>query len=110
MNYVFERGYKLKEIDDSILNKRQKLIMYIIQHRGFISTKELVNEFDCNRKTIQRDFQLLLDLNLVKSIGAGAGLRYSINLHENGNPQLEKYQADFVHQNSLDTVIENEEL
>jgi len=53
---------------------------------------------------------LLLDLNLVKSIGAGAGLRYSINLHENGNPQLEKYQADFVHQNSLDTVIENEEL
>ncbi len=110
MNYVFERGYKLKEIDESILNKRQKLIMYIIQHRGFISTKELVNEFDCNRKTIQRDFQLLLDLNLVTSIGAGAGLRYCINLHENGNPQLEKYQADFVHQNSLDTVFENEEL
>lgn len=100
MNYVFERGYKLKEIDDSILNKRQKLIMYIIQHRGFISTKELVNEFDCNRKTIQRDFQLLLDLGLVKSIGAGAGLRYCINLQEKGNPLLEKYQADFVQQNS----------
>ncbi|MDP1726097.1 MAG: DeoR family transcriptional regulator [Bacteroidota bacterium] len=96
MNYVFERGYKLKEIDDSILNKRQKLIMYIIQHRGFISTKELVNEFDCNRKTIQRDFTLLLELELVRSIGAGAGLRYCINLHEKGNPQLEKYQADFV--------------
>lgn len=100
MNYVFERGYKLKEIDDSILNKRQKLIMYIIQHRGFISTKELVNEFDCNRKTIQRDFTLLLDLELVRSIGAGAGLRYCINLHEKGNPQLEKYQADFVKVNN----------
>ncbi len=96
MNYVFERGYRLKEIDDAILNKRQKLIMYIVQHRGFISTKELVNEFDCNRKTIQRDFQLLMDLNLVKSIGAGAGLRYCINLQENRNPQLEKYQADFI--------------
>ena len=28
MNYVFERGYKLKEIDDTVLNKRQKLILY----------------------------------------------------------------------------------
>lgn len=110
MNYVFERGYKLKEIDDSILNKRQKLIMYIIQHRGFISTKELVSEFDCNRKTIQRDFQLLLDLGLVKSIGAGAGLKYCINLHEKGNPLLEKYQADFVQQKSSEVIDENEEL
>jgi len=110
MNYVFERGYKLKEIDDSILNKRQKLIMYIIQHRGFISTKELVNEFDCNRKTIQRDFQMLLDLGLVKSIGAGAGLRYCINLHEKGNPLLEKYQADFVLENSLEATAAIEEL
>jgi Fic family protein len=109
MNYVFERGYKLKEIDDSILNKRQKLIMYIIQHRGFISTKELVNEFDCNRKTIQRDFQLLLDLGLVKSIGAGAGLRYCINLQEKGNPLLEKYQADFVEQNSSEISLEIQE-
>jgi Fic family protein len=110
MNYVFERGYKLKEIDDNILNKRQKLIMYIIQHRGFISTKELVNEFDCNRKTIQRDFQLLLDLGLVKSIGAGAGLRYCVNLHEKGNPLLEKYQADFVNQNNSTENYENEDL
>jgi Fic family protein len=109
MNYVFERGYRLKEIDDAILNKRQKLIMYIVQHRGFISTKELVNEFDCNRKTIQRDFQLLMDLNLVKSIGAGAGLRYCINLQENRNPQLEKYQADFIKTiPSEDSQIEDE--
>lgn len=110
MNYVFERGYKLKEIDDSVLNKRQKLIMYIVQHRGFISTKELVNEFDCNRKTIQRDFQLLLDLGLVKSIGAGAGLRYCINLHEKGNPTLEQYQAGFVQQNTGSTQENEDEL
>lgn len=109
MNYVFERGYKLKEIDESILNKRQKLIMYIVQHRGFISTKDLVNEFDCNRKTIQRDFQLMMDLGLVKSIGAGAGLRYCINLQEKRNPQLEKFQADFIRSNNSDITSNYEE-
>jgi hypothetical protein len=96
MNYVFEHGYKLKEIDDAILNKRQKLIMYIVQHKGFISTKELVSEFDCNRKTIQRDFNLLLVLGLVKSIGAGAGLRYCVNLSEKKHTALYKYQAEFA--------------
>ena len=109
MNYVFERGYKLKEIDEAILNKRQKLIMYIVQHRGFISTKELVNEFDCNRKTIQRDFQLLMDLGLVKSIGAGAGLRYCINLQEKRNPLLEKFQADFLRSADSNQISEYED-
>ncbi len=96
MNYVFERGYKLKEIDDLVLNKRQKLIMYIIQNKGFVSTKELVSEFECNRKTIQRDFVTLTDLNLVRIIGQGAGLRYAVNLHEEKNSIMEKYQADFL--------------
>lgn len=96
MNYVFERGYKLKEMDDSILNKRQKLIMYIIQNRGFISTKDLVSEFDCNRKTIQRDFAVLTDSNLVKVIGQGAGLRYAVNVTENKHTTLHKYQTPLV--------------
>jgi hypothetical protein len=96
MNYVFERGYKLKEIDDSILNKRQKLIMYIIQNKGFVSTKELVSEFECNRKTIQRDFVYLTELNLVRIIGQGAGLRYAVNLHEEKHAVMEQYQADFL--------------
>lgn len=96
MNYVFERGYKLKEIDDSVLNKRQKLIMYIIQNRGFISTKELVSEFECNRKTIQRDFTELTEQNLVKVIGKGAGLRYAVNLTERKHESLAKYQSSWV--------------
>lgn len=96
MNYVFEKGYKLKEMDDSILNKRQKLIMYIIQNRGFISTKELVNEFECNRKTIQRDFGVLTDNRLVKIIGQGAGLKYSINVTENKHSNLLKFQSEWV--------------
>jgi hypothetical protein len=69
-----------------------------------------VNEFDCNRKTIQRDFQLLLDLGLVKSIGAGAGLRYCINLQEQGNPLMEKYQADFIQQKSINEEFSEDEL
>lgn len=96
MNYVFERGYRLKEFDDKILNQRQKLIMYIIQHKGFISTKELVTEFDCNRKTIQRDFTTLLELNLVKVIGKGAGLRYAVNVTEEKATYLQKYQSALV--------------
>ncbi len=96
MNYVFERGYKLKEMDASVLNKRQKLIMYIIQNRGFISTKDLVSEFECNRKTIQRDFAVLTDYNLVKIIGQGAGLRYAVNVTENKHSTLLKYQTVWV--------------
>jgi len=106
MNYVFERGYKLKEIDDSVLNKRQKLIMYIIQNKGFISTKELVNEFDCNRKTIQRDFTELTELNLVRVISQGAGLRYAVNLNDQKDPIMEKYQADFLRQDEgMNTAV-----
>jgi Fic family protein len=105
MNYVFERGYKLKEIDDSVLNKRQKLIMYIIQNRGFISTKELVSEFDCNRKTIQRDFTELTENNLVKVIGKGAGLRYAVNLTERKHEGLAKYQSAWV----VDDPVETDE-
>lgn len=96
MNYVFERGYRLKEMDDEVLNKRQKLIMYIIQNRGFISTKELVSEFDCNRKTIQRDFAVLSEQNLVKVIGRGAGLRYAVNVTEGKHSYLQAYQSDLV--------------
>jgi Fic family protein len=96
MNYVFERGFRLKEIDDSILNKRQKLIMYIIQHKGFIATKELINEFNCNRKTIQRDFNALLDQNLVKTVGQGAGLKYAVNIEERKHDYLSAYQTDYL--------------
>ncbi len=101
MNYVFERGYRLREIDDSILNKRQKLIMYIIQHKGFISTKDLVSEFDCNRKTIQRDFNALVDQNLVKVIGKGAGLRYAVNLEEHKNTDLIRYQSEIFAEEAM---------
>ncbi|MFN4083841.1 MAG: DeoR family transcriptional regulator [Bacteroidia bacterium] len=99
MNYVFEQGYKLKEVNESILNKRQKLIMYIVQHKGFVSTKELVPMFDCNRKTIQRDFNLLLEFGFVKAIGAGAGLKYSVNLSENLPKSFMKYQSSYLSSN-----------
>jgi hypothetical protein len=52
----------------------------------------------------------LLDLGLVKSIGAGAGLRYCINLQEKGNPLMEKYQADFIQQKNTDEEFLEDEL
>lgn len=107
MNFVFERGYKLKEIDDSILNKRQKLIMYIIQHRGFVSTKELVSEFECNRKTIQRDFTHLLELNLVKVIGQGSALKYSLNLDNQNNSPISQYQSSYLKNSDENLQLDN---
>lgn len=107
MNFVFERGYKLKEIDDSILNKRQKLIMYIIQHRGFVSTKELVSEFECNRKTIQRDFTHLLELNLVKVIGQGSALKYSLNLDNQNNNPIAQYQSSYLKNSDENLQLDN---
>jgi Fic family protein len=107
MNFVFERGYKLKEIDDSILNKRQKLIMYIIQHRGFVSTKELVSEFECNRKTIQRDFTHLLELNLVKVIGQGSALKYSLNLDNQNNNPISQYQSSYLKNSDENLQLDN---
>lgn len=105
MNYVFQKGYKLKEIDDTIINKRQKLIMYIIQHRGFVSTKELVTEFECNRKTIQRDFVHLLDLNLVKVIGQGSALKYSLNLDEHKHEPINQYQAIYLKDSDEQVIL-----
>lgn len=107
MNFVFERGYKLKEIDDSILNKRQKLIMYIIQHRGFVSTKELVSEFECNRKTIQRDFTHLLELNLVKVIGQGSALKYSLNLDSQNHDPITQYQSSYLNNSDENLQLDN---
>lgn len=96
MNFVFERGYKLKLFHEGTLNKRQELIMYIIHHKGFCSTKELTEEFGCNRKTIQRDFTDLLTFNLVRTIGNGSSLRYAVSIKENYNEQMAAFMPEFL--------------
>ena len=74
--------------------------MYVIQQKGFIATKELIYEFGCNRKTIQRDFNALLDLNLVKVVGQGAGLKYAVNIQENKYDFLQRYQSEYLQEES----------
>ncbi len=97
MNYVFEHGYKLKLYSHGLLNKRQELIMYIIHHKGFVSTKELTEEFGCNRKTIQRDFNDLLKMNMVRTIGNGSSLRYSVSIKAaSGNEELNDFMPPFL--------------
>lgn len=96
MNFVFERGYKLTLFQERTLNKRQELIMYIIHHKGFCSTKELTEEFGCNRKTIQRDFTDLLNFNLVRTIGNGSSLRYAVSIKENYNEQMATFMPEFM--------------
>lgn len=86
-NFIFEYGYQIKDKEYQTLNSRQKEILNIIKRKGFIGTKDLTSLFDCNRKTIQRDFGMLLQMGLVKVIGAGAGLKYCISMVQNkSNP------------------------
>jgi Fic family protein len=96
MNFVFKQGYKLKEVDDDVLNQRQKLIMYLIQHRGYVSTKDLAIEFDCNRKTIQRDFLHLTELNFVKTFGQGSALKYCLNMDLLNHDPINQYQSSYL--------------
>ena len=115
MNFVFERGYKLNLFHEGTLNKRQELIMYIIHHKGFCSTKELTEEFGCNRKTIQRDFTDLLNYNMVRTIGNGSSLRYAVSIKENYNQEMASFMPDFLrkaneHPSISTAVNENEYL
>jgi DeoR/GlpR family transcriptional regulator of sugar metabolism len=72
-----------------------------------VSTKELVSEFECNRKTIQRDFTHLLELNLVKVIGQGSALKYSLNLDNQNNNPISQYQSSYLKNSDENLQLDN---
>ena len=93
-NYMFSKGFDMKPAGtDGVLNERQLQIVQIILEEGFVSTKDMVERFNCNRKTIQRDFAELLEANLVRAIGKGSALRYGVNVKDKTRNYLEKYQT-----------------
>lgn len=93
-NYLFSKGFDMKLAGNSAeLNARQSEILQIILKDGFVSTKDMVEKFECNRKTIQRDFAELLEANLVRAIGKGSALRYGLSLKDKTNNYLERYQT-----------------
>lgn len=91
-NYFFEEGFKQEKPEVRNLNERQQKIMEWIYKERCVSTKDLSLNFRCNRKTIQRDFAELMDMHLVRALGNGAALRYTVNIRNREHELLEKYQ------------------
>lgn len=92
VNFFFDEGLSLSRPETEHLNERQQKIIELIYENHFSSTKDLSLIFRCNRKTIQRDFTELLDMGMVRQMGNGAALRYTVHIKNRPYSALEKLQ------------------
>lgn len=92
VNFFFDEGQSLSRPETAHLNERQQKIIELIYENHFSSTKDLSLIFRCNRKTIQRDFTELLDMGLVRQMGNGAALRYTVHIRNRPHSALERLQ------------------
>jgi hypothetical protein len=92
VNFFFDEGFRMEKPDTKGLNERQEKILEIVYERHSVSTKDLSLIFRCNRKTIQRDFYELLEMGLVRQMGSGAALRYTVQIRNNPNEKLQRLQ------------------
>lgn len=82
-NYFLESGFIHKYRDLTQLTDRQKgILLNIVQNRD-VSTKSMSMEYRCDRKTIQRDFQELLNRDLICVEGKTKTIRYRLNFAYN---------------------------
>ncbi len=80
LNFWLEKAFYIHKDKLDQLTPRQHEMMLLIAKYGSLSNKELVPVFMVERKTIQRDFNTLLELKLLDQRGGGRGLRYYINM------------------------------
>ena len=92
VNFFFDVGYRLEAPKVSSINRRQQDIINHIYAYHSASTKDLSLLHKVNRKTIQRDINELLFFNLIRPIGKGSSLRYTIPVFSQQNSKLKKYQ------------------
>lgn len=93
VNYFFDEGFRLRMPKGKVQqNDRHVQIMEFIYEHHFASTKDLSLIYRLNRKTIQRDFTELQDMGLVRSMGNGAALRYTVPIRNNPYSGLERLQ------------------
>jgi predicted HTH transcriptional regulator len=83
LNFWLEKAFYIHKGKLELLSSRQHEMMLLIAKYGTLSNKELVPVFMVDRKTIQRDFNTLLDLKLLEQRGGGRGLKYYINMRVN---------------------------
>jgi hypothetical protein len=79
LNYWLDYGFYLHKPKLSKLTSRQHEIILLLLRYGHLSNKDLVPIFKVDRKTIQRDFNELLSLQMVEQRGAGRGLEYYLD-------------------------------
>ncbi len=93
VNYFFDEGFRLRMPKGKLQqNERHVQIMEFIYEHHFASTKDLSLIYRLNRKTIQRDFNELMEMGLVRSMGNGAALRYTVPIRNNPYTGLERLQ------------------
>jgi len=80
LNFWLEKAFFIHKDKLDQLTPRQHEMMLLIAKYGSLSNKDLVPVFMVDRKTIQRDFNMLLDLKLLDQRGGGRALKYYINL------------------------------
>jgi Fic family protein len=105
LNFVFENGCDFTYTGFEKLSKRQEAIMHLMYKNAFLCTKELSVKFNCNRKTIQRDFSELLGRNMVSILGNGSALKYSVNIKSNKRPELGTYQSKLVREKAVTQAV-----
>ncbi|MGZ5304077.1 MAG: DeoR family transcriptional regulator, partial [Bacteroidia bacterium] len=79
VNFWLEKGFFMHKEKLKSLTPRQHDIMTLMARYSYVATKDLVPVFQLDRKTIQRDFNTLLELGLVEQRGGGRAIRYHLD-------------------------------
>ena len=79
MNFWLEKAFPIHKNKLNNLSLRQQEIVQILVRSGNVANKELATLFSVDRKTIQRDFNELVQLGIADQRGLGRNLKYYLD-------------------------------
>lgn len=80
-NYLFDYGFKQYYNAIDSLNERQQSILRDVTLNRNVTTKQMVMEYRCDRKTIQRDFADLMDMGIIAQEGKTKTIIYHLSFN-----------------------------
>lgn len=80
-NYLFDHGFKQYYNAIDSLNERQQSILRDVTLNRNVTTKQMVMQYRCDRKTIQRDFADLMDMGIVSQEGKTKTIIYHLSFN-----------------------------
>ena len=93
INFWLKKGfYANHEIIFKLSPRQHEILVHLLKHGG-ITTKDLSTIFEVDRKTIQRDFNQLIDYKIVGQKGAGRAIKYYISFDKAEESPLEKWSV-----------------